>query len=98
MRATTIEGQNALAPRVSRSKCVLCIPNILSGSPSECWLHTCDACVITTWRLELRAPLVACIINNNNINNNIEDITWPQIPLRVFLNTKRDISYLQAAM
>ena len=24
-----------------------------------CWLHTCDACVITTWRLGLRAPLVA---------------------------------------
>ena len=25
----------------------------------ECYLHTCDACVITTWRLGLRAPLVA---------------------------------------
>ena len=41
------------------SKCVLCIPFILSGSPNECGLHTCDACVITTWRLGLRAPLVA---------------------------------------
>ena len=35
-------------------------PFILSGSLNKCWLHTCDACVITTWRLGLRAPLVAC--------------------------------------
>ena len=41
------------------AKCVLCIPNILSGSPIECWLHTCDTCLITTWRLGLKAPLVA---------------------------------------
>ena len=27
--------------------------------PNECWLHTCDACVITTGRLGLRFPLVA---------------------------------------
>ena len=38
---------------------VLCIPFILSGGPNECWLHTCDACVITTWKLGLRTPLVA---------------------------------------
>ena len=37
------------------SNCVLCIPFILSGSPNECCLHTCDACVIKTWRLGLRA-------------------------------------------
>ena len=37
----------------------MCILFILSGSPNECWLHTCDACVITTWRLGLWAPLVA---------------------------------------
>ena len=42
------------------SHCVMCIPFILSGSPNECWLHTCDAYVITTWRLGLRAPLVTC--------------------------------------
>ena len=41
------------------SKCVLCIPFILSRSPNECWLHTCDSCVITSWRLGLPAPLVA---------------------------------------
>ena len=40
------------------SNCVLCIPFIVSGSPNECWLHTGDACVITTWRLGLRAPLL----------------------------------------
>ena len=40
------------------SKCVLCIPYIRSGSPNLCWLHTRDACVITTWRLGLWAPPV----------------------------------------
>ena len=39
--------------------CVLCIPFILSRSPNEYWLHTCDSCVVTAWRLGLRAPLVA---------------------------------------
>ena len=41
------------------SMCVLCIPYILSGSPILRWLYTCDACVITTWRLGLWAPPVA---------------------------------------
>ena len=40
------------------SNYVICIPFILSGSPNERWLHKCDACVITLWRLGLRAPLV----------------------------------------
>ena len=40
-------------------KSVPCIPFILSGSPNEYWLHTCDTSVITTWRLGLWAPLVA---------------------------------------
>ena len=31
----------------------------ITGSPNECWLHTCDACIITTWRLGLWALLVA---------------------------------------
>ena len=48
-----IEGPNA------RDLSVLCSPFILSGSPNESWLQTCDACLITAWRLTLRAPLVA---------------------------------------
>ena len=41
--------------------CVLCIfPYILSGSPNESCLHTCNTCIIKTWRLRLWAPLVAC--------------------------------------
>ena len=58
------DGQNMLnqitSGRRSKrawSKCILCILYILSGSPNKCWLHPCDACVITTWRLRLRAPL-----------------------------------------
>ena len=35
------------------SNCVLCIPYILTGSPNRCWLHTCNACIITTWKLVL---------------------------------------------
>ena len=50
------------------SNCVLCIPFILSGN--ECWLHTWDACAITTWRLGLRAPLATC--NNENIRSSSE--------------------------
>ena len=50
------------------SNCALCIPFILSGSPKECWLHTCDACIIS-WRLGLRAPLVT----HKNI---MEKIYW----------------------
>ena len=33
--------------------------SFLVGSPNERWLHTCDACVLTTWRLEMWAPLFA---------------------------------------
>ena len=40
------------------SNCILWIPFILSGSLNECWLHTSDASVITTWRFGLRAPVV----------------------------------------
>ena len=60
------DGQNTRdqTTRGRRSKrswsiCVLCIPFILSKSSNESWLHTCDTCVMTTWRLGLRAPLVA---------------------------------------
>ena len=44
-------------PKCVWSNCVLCIPFIVSGRPNEWWPHTCDACVITTWRLGLRTPL-----------------------------------------
>ena len=40
--------------------CILCIPFTFNGIPNECWLHTWDTCVITTWRLGLWAPLDAC--------------------------------------
>ena len=60
------EGQHMLdqitSGRMSKCvwlKCVLCIPYILSGSPNECCLHPHDECIITTWRLGWRAPLVA---------------------------------------
>ena len=46
----------------ARLNCVLCIPFIVSGKPNERWLHTCDACVITTWTLGLLASLVARIL------------------------------------
>ena len=46
-------------PKRAWPNCVLCIPFIFSGSSNDCWLHMCDACVITTWRLGLRAPFVA---------------------------------------
>ena len=59
-----------------RSKCewsnfFLWIPFILlSGSPNECWLYTCDACIIICWRLKLRDTLVACnkVVNNSPLN------------------------------
>ena len=54
----------------------MCIPFILSGSPNKC----CDACVITTWRLGLLAPLVTHNNNNSNNNNNnnnrLQDVTY----------------------
>ena len=38
------------------SKCVLYIPYIFSGSLNEYWLHTCDACVIATWKWAQGVP------------------------------------------
>ena len=29
---------------------------LLNGNPKECWSHTCDACVITTWRFRIASP------------------------------------------
>ena len=55
----------------------MCIPFILSGSPNE----SCDARVITTWRLGLLAPLITHNNKNNNNNNNnnnnrLQDVTY----------------------
>ena len=48
---------------------------ILSGSPNECWLHTCDACARTIWRLGLRAPLVACTYSYNFADFSLDILT-----------------------
>ena len=56
IRLRGVEGRNACN---QIAFWLLCIPFILTGSRNECWVHICDACVITTWRLGLRAPLVA---------------------------------------
>ena len=78
-----IDGQNTRdhIASVRRSKrswsdSVLCIPFIRRGSPNECWLHTCDACVITTWRLGLKAPLVS---RNNNYVNKSNYRAWKAV-------------------
>ena len=42
---------------------VLCIPFILSGSPNESYLHTCDACLITT---SLSNWLISILLNYVN--------------------------------
>ena len=49
-----IEGPNTC------DQIALCVlHSFLVRSPNEIWLHTCNPCVITTWRLGLWAPLVA---------------------------------------
>ena len=58
------------------SNCVLCIPFILSGISNECWLHTCDVCVMISWRLGLRATRGArnkCSV----ISERVVAIFWP---------------------
>ena len=81
------DGQNTSDKLTSdrRSKrtwlnCVLCIPFILSGSPNESWLHTSDACVITTWILGLRFPLVACSNKKHSRKSAVKQY-WAQISL-----------------
>ena len=73
------------------SNCVTYMPFILSGSPNECCLHTCDACVITTWRLGLRALLNARNNNNyynytNNDSEYMKTMKYPSV-LSVYKNT-----------
>ena len=57
------------------------IPFIVRGSPNECWLHTNDACVITTWRLWSWAPLVARNKTSENFAK-IWRIKWDEIVWR----------------
>ena len=64
-----IDSQNTLdqmtSHRGSKSEWlnwIICIPFIISWSPNESWLHKCDACAKTTWRLGLR--LSPAIKNN----------------------------------
>ena len=71
------------------SNCFMSIPFILSGSPNECWLHTCDACAITTWRLGLRAPILARK-NLPQLNKSNSQILRPdKYPVREPLNFLR---------
>ena len=79
-RFLVTDGQNTCdhITRCRRSKpawsnCILCIPFILNGSPNKCCPHTCNACIITTWRLGLRAPLVA---HNNKHNNSTSELLF----------------------
>ena len=65
LRKFLVIGQNARdqissnrRSKRARSDCTLCSPFIRSGSPNECWLPTCRACIIATRRLALRPPLV----------------------------------------
>ena len=58
------------------SNCILCIPFILSGIPSECWVPTCNVCVMTTWRLGLRATRGACN-KCSVISKRVVAIFWP---------------------
>ena len=53
-KLNVIDGQNTLdqtrvieGPNASNQ--LRCTKFILSGSPNECWLHTCDASVVTPW-------------------------------------------------
>ena len=70
----------------------------LSRSPSEFWLHTCDACVITTWRLALWAPLVA---RNNNINiyennDNLKGYKIYKTIIKIFISRNVSVRSTQA--
>ena len=59
-------GQNLCEQVTSdrRSKFHSFLVEVQTNALNECWLHMCDACVITTWRLGLQAPLVT---RNNEI-------------------------------
>ena len=69
------DGQNMCdqITKGGRSRClwsnwVLCIPFIPSESPNECWLHTCNACEISTRRLWLQLLSINYFCINNLIH------------------------------
>ena len=77
-------------------KCFLRIPFVLSGIPNECWLHTCDACVIRTWRLGLRVPLSLVAPQNHQCIAFFARSDWllklgmsSAIPLRATPNSRK---------
>ena len=78
IRLRRVEGQNAW------SNCILCIPFILSGSPNKCWLHTCDTCIISIWRLGLQAPRAAC--------NKLKNLVVITALLGIFKNLRSKLS------
>ena len=64
--------------------CLLCIPFILSGGANEGWLHTCDACVISTWRLgsSPAKSLVSILViwkSSKNIMNNFLKVLFSHV-------------------
>ena len=62
------------------SNCVLCIPFILSGSPNECGLHTCDVRVITTWRLDCGSscrPQLRIYFSKGTVNRSFSSYPRP---------------------
>ena len=59
MRDQTTRGRKVQTHVIKLHSNAMCIPFIHSGGPNECWLRTFGAWVIKTWRLGLRAPLLA---------------------------------------
>ena len=54
---------------------------------ANCWQYTCDACLITTWRLGLRTPLVArnyFIIESITVNSFQYGRLWDLCYVSVF--------------
>ena len=64
------------------SNCVLCIPYILSGSPNKCLLHTCDACIITTWRLPAKTVII--IVSVKSCLLHVQNVCWQPLPIKTF--------------
>ena len=63
------------------------VATFFKGSPNESWLHTCHTRVTATWRLRLRAPLVALTRKNlpiyTNMLSQVASIRLPLTALQV---------------